>query len=129
MLPSLSSPSSLELEAHLDILESHGQRSLVGCSLWELKESNTTEQRTLSFGYFGLQEKGLSGSYGSCSHEPLVALPLERPLGDETVSKRTATAAGKKGPKDALKNLPDPYFSKLQSIYHALPTPVCSGLQ
>ena len=52
-----------------------------------------------------------------------MTLPLERPLEDESVSKRTATAAGKKGPKHALKNLPDPYFSKLQSVYHALPTP------
>ena len=27
--------------------KSHGQRSLVGCSLWGLKESGTTEQLTL----------------------------------------------------------------------------------
>ena len=29
--------------------ESHGQRSLVGYSLWDLKESDTTEQLTLSY--------------------------------------------------------------------------------
>ena len=29
--------------------ESHGQRSLAGCGLWGRKESNTTEQLTLSF--------------------------------------------------------------------------------
>ena len=29
--------------------ESHGQRSLAGCGLWGRKESNKTEQLTLSF--------------------------------------------------------------------------------
>ena len=37
--------------------ESHGQRSLVGCSPWGCKESGTTEQLTLIYTYlfnFGL---------------------------------------------------------------------------
>ena len=43
-------PLEEEMATHYSILawEIHGQRSLVGYSLWGLKESDTTEQLTLS---------------------------------------------------------------------------------
>ena len=44
-------PLEKEMATHFSILawKSHGQRSLVGCSPWGLKESDTTEQLTLIY--------------------------------------------------------------------------------
>ena len=42
----------------------HGQRSLVGCSPWDHKESNTTERLTLSLSWlFALDHVKIRGSY------------------------------------------------------------------
>ena len=42
----------------------HGQRSLVGCSPWDHKESNTTERLTLSLSWlFALDHVRIRGSY------------------------------------------------------------------
>ena len=47
----LEEPLEKEMATHFSILawKSHGQRSLVGCSPWGLKESDTTEQLTLIY--------------------------------------------------------------------------------
>ena len=44
-------PLEKEMATHFSILawKSHGHRSLVGCSPWGLKESDTTEQLTLIY--------------------------------------------------------------------------------
>ena len=45
----------------------HGQRSLVGCSPWSGKESDTTEQLTLSLHFQG--QKGVKSVEGSKTNE------------------------------------------------------------
>lgn len=78
LLPSLSPPSSLELDPHLDILDFSRKAFLEAMGLFPWPPSDSAS--------------------GALS-------------GDGSASKRRATAAGKKGPKDALRSLPDLYFS------------------
>ena len=51
--------------------ESHGQRSLVGCSPWGCKESDTTEQLTLSLIRWPLDRSpSLLSPYPPAPHQP-----------------------------------------------------------